>query len=246
MIATKTFMVGDATMTGMNNGGSEPSVPARYVQQLLEAVWDGIILADSKWNPDKSCFDLAEEYCRSGRNPDECVQNLIDWQTAKAGGSGFLLGLPGLAFGAVTIPADLTLTTYLQLRMVATIALLRGWDPKSDRVKTLCFLALLGSEAASTVRTFGVNVGTKMTANVIAKVPGRVLMEINKAVGFRLVTKAGTTGAVRLVKIVPLVGGLISGGLNAYATRQIGYAADDILKGGSGRDDDDEPQAAAV
>ncbi len=33
------------------------------------------------------------------------------------------------------------------------------------------------------------------------------MIEINKAVGFRLVTKAGTTGAMNLIKFVPIVVG---------------------------------------
>lgn len=213
---------------------------ANYVQKALETIWDGIILGTSEWNPDKSCYELADDYRRAGGSCDVWVQNLIDWQTAKAGGAGFILGLPGLAFGAVTIPTDLTMTTYLQMRMVATIALLRGWDPKSDRVKTLALLALLGAEGASTARQFGVHVSTKLTGNAVAKIPGKVLIQINQAVGFRLVTKAGSTGAINLIKVVPIVGGLVSGGLNAYLTRKIGHAADGIFQAGPTAKDPDE------
>lgn len=219
-------------MADMDGGDGEESVPARLMASMLDAVWSGVVLGDNDWNPDKSCYELADEYRQSGCSTSDAVENLINWQTAKAGGGGFVLGLPGLAFGVVIIPADLTFTTYLQMRMIATIALLHGWDPKSDRVRTLAFLALLGSGAAEAIRSFGIHVGSKLTASVIAKVLGKVLIEINKAVGFRLVTKAGSTGAVNLVKFVPIMGGLVSGGINAYATRQIGFAADSILKAG--------------
>ena len=183
-------------------------------------------------DPDRSCYDLHREYIATGRTPDECARNFVDWQTAEAGGAGFVLGLPGLAFGIVTIPADLTYTTYLQMRMIAVIALLHGWDPKSDRLKTVAMLCLLGAGAGDVVQEFGVNVGMKVGANALAKLPGRVLIQINQAVGFRLLTKAGTTGTVNLVKFVPVLGGLVSGGLNAYLTRQIALHANDFLKGG--------------
>jgi len=208
------------------------------ITRLLDAVWRGVILGDSKWNPNRSCYDLATEYGQSGRTPDECVANFIKWQTAKAGGAGFVLGLPGLTFGIVTIPADLAYTTYLQLRMVAVIALLYGWDSKSDRLKTLAFLSMLGSGAAEAARAFGIQVGTKLTGSLFKKIPGRVLIEINKAVGFRLVTKAGTTGAVNLVKLVPIIGGVVSGGMNATTTRTIGLTARSILKDGPGPKED--------
>ncbi len=209
------------------------SVPkSTLIARSLDAVWDGVVIGNSKWNPDRTCYELADEYRRSRRTVDECVRNFITWQTAKAGGAGFVLGLPGLAFGIVTIPADLTVTIYLQLRMVAVIALLHGWDAKSDRLKTLAFLSMLGTGAAETVRAAGVQVGTRLTAAALKQVPGRVLIEINKAVGFRLVTKAGSQGVVNLVKFVPIAGGLVSGGLNAVATRGTGYTAHSVLKGG--------------
>src|SRR5262249_23090847 len=136
--------------------------PSNWMTDLLNTVWEGVILGDSRWNPGRSCYDLAEEYRNSGRSPQECVGNFIDWQTAKAGGTGFVLGLPGLAFGILTIPSDLTFTAYLQLRMVAVIALLHSWDVKSDRLKTLAMLSMLGSGAAQTIRKFGIHVGSKI------------------------------------------------------------------------------------
>ncbi|QCG89133.1 EcsC family protein [Azospirillum sp. TSH100] len=229
-----------------NTDGGALVEQKNWMYDLLDSVWDGVVLAESEWNPEKSCYQLYEEYKKSGRTPDECVENFIDWQTAKAAGSGFLLGLPGLAFGVVTIPADLTLSTYLQMRMIAVIALLYGWDPKSDRLKTLALLSMLGSSAAEAVRAAGVKVGTRLTANVIAKIPGKVLIEINKAVGIRLVTKAGTSGVINLTKFVPIVGGLVSGGLNAVTTRQIGFAAQSILREGPVCEPDELSEEVAV
>lgn len=41
------------------------------------------------------------------------------------------------------------------------------------------------------------------------ELPGRILIEINKKVGHRLVTKFGQRGVIDLAKLVPAVGGLI-------------------------------------
>ncbi len=38
---------------------------ASGVMKALEAVWNGVILADTKWNPETSCFQLAEDYRHS-------------------------------------------------------------------------------------------------------------------------------------------------------------------------------------
>jgi hypothetical protein len=201
-----------------------------FVEKALDFVWNQVVAGDGSWNPDTSCYALAEEYKISDKSIESCVENFIYWQALKTTGTGFVLGLPGVVFMGVTIPADLASATYLQLRMIAVIALLHGWDIKSDRVRTLAYLSLLGSGASEALRLAGVRAGTKFTAALLRNVPGAVLIAINKAVGFRLITKAGTTGVVNISKLIPIFGGLVSGGLNGFATRQIGNTAHYILK----------------
>lgn len=214
-----------------SHGYSAHEKPGLAVK-VVDKIWAGIINADGAWNPEKSCYQLYAEYRKSGRTPDDCVDHFIAWQTAKAAGSGFLLGLPGLVFGAVTIPAGLTVATYLQLRTVAVVALLYGWDLPSHRVKTLAQLCLLGGAAAEVVRSAGVRVGGRLTGRLIAAAPEPVLTQINRRVAARLSAKAGAGGVVTMTKFLPVVGGLISGGLSAVSTRQAGYAAKALLSGG--------------
>ena len=64
---------------------------------------------------------------------------------------------------------------------------------------------------------------------MIFRISGEVLKRINRAVGFRLVTKAGTRGVVNLVKVVPLVGGFVGGALDAVATKVIGRTAKQVF-----------------
>ena len=47
----------------------------------------------------------------------------------------------------------------------------------------------------------------KLTQAMLKKLPGDLVIAINKKVGFRLLTKFGEKGAVSLVKLIPLVGG---------------------------------------
>ena len=116
--------------------------------------------------------------------------------------------------------------------MVAVIGLLYGWDPRSDQFKTIAYMSLLGSAAGEIARDFGVRATTRLAAAQLANIPGRVLIQINKAVGTRLLTKAGTKGLVNLAKLVPVLGGIVGGGINVAVTRQIGKAAARWLKEG--------------
>jgi hypothetical protein len=60
---------------------------------------------------------------------------------------------------------------------------------------------------------------------MIMHISDATLSRINQAIGFKLVTKAGTSGLINLSRVVPLAGGLVGGGFDAAVTRGIGAAA---------------------
>jgi len=169
--------------------------------------------------------DLAESYGTRHRCVDEAIDRLITWQVAKAGAAGFATGLGGALTLPVAIPANLAGVLYTQIRMIGAIAHLRGYNVRSDQVKTLVVACLAGSAALDILKDVGINIGAQVTTQVILRISGQVLRRINRAVGFRLVTKAGSRGAVNLVKGVPLVGGVVGGTFDAAATKVVGRTA---------------------
>ena len=68
-----------------------------------------------------------------------------------------------------------------------------------------------------------------MSASLIKKIPFAVIKQINKAVGFRLVTKFGQKGVINLGKCIPVVGGVIGGGMDLLSTRTIAKAAQKLF-----------------
>jgi len=79
------------------------------------------------------------------------------------------------------------------------------------------------------LKDLGINIGAQLTRQLMFRISGQVLKRINRAVGFRLVTKAGARGVEKLVKIVPLVGGVVGGALDAAATEVIGQTAKQVF-----------------
>lgn len=173
--------------------------------------------------------ELAEEYLNKSKSVDEAIDKFINWQQAKCATSGFLTGLGGIITLPVTIPANISSVIYIQIRMIAAIARMRGYDLKDDQVKTLVYLSLTGQAATDILKQVGIKIGTKMSTVLIKRMPIEIIKQINKTVGFRLVTKFGEKGIINLGKCVPVVGGIIGGTVDAVGTRTIGKTAKKIF-----------------
>mgnify|MGYP002742312861 FL=1 len=96
------------------------------------------------------------------------------------GTNGFITGLGGLLVLPVTISANVAGVIYVQLRMIAAIAHINGYDIYSDQVRTIAYMCLTGSSAANVLKNTGIKIGEKVAINAIKKIPGSVLIKINK------------------------------------------------------------------
>lgn len=172
-----------------------------------------------------SAEDIAADYLKQNGSLRDKANSLIRWQNAKAGASGFVTGLGGLITLPVTLPANITSVLYVQIRMIAAIAKMGGYDLKDDRVKSLVFCCLVASSASDVVKQTGIAIGNKLVLNAIKNISGATLKQINQKVGFKLFTKFGGKGIVNLGKSLPLVGGLVGGVFDSLSTNTIGNVA---------------------
>jgi hypothetical protein len=166
----------------------------------------------------------AEHLCESAAVED-AINSVIAWRTTYAAGTGFASGLGGTMSMPLTVPAALAVSYALGANTAAAIAHLRGYDVQSDRVRTAVLLCLLGEAGEEVLKTAGITIGTKVCQNLIQQVPGKLLIEINKAIGFRLITKAGETGVVNLMQLVPIVGGVVGATFDGLFVNRCGQAA---------------------
>ncbi|MCR5819531.1 MAG: EcsC family protein [Bacteroidaceae bacterium] len=177
-----------------------------------------------------SAYDLAKDYINDSKTLEANVTSLINWQCGKSAISGFVTNLGGLPAMAVGLPANLTSVLYIQLRMVAAIALMAGFNPKSDQVQTLAYACLTGSSIGNIIKNAGIKIGEKVAVNYIKKSLTReVINKINSAVSFRLLTKFGEKGIINAGKFVPFVGGGIGGAFDAASTKAIGNVAKNLF-----------------
>lgn len=174
-------------------------------------------------------FELADNYLRKYSTVEKSVDSLIRMQNTKAGTSGFLTGLGGIITLPVAIPANIASVAYVQMRMVAAIAVMGGYDLKDDQVKTLVFVSLAGNGAVDILKQTGMEISNKVAVTAIKKIPGTVITKINQKVGFKLLTKFGEKGVVNLVKVVPVLGGIVGGTVDLASTMAVGKAAKKIF-----------------
>ncbi|MDE5792238.1 MAG: EcsC family protein, partial [Oscillospiraceae bacterium] len=184
---------------------------------LYSYVMQGLLTA-------KSADNMAVEYLnKNNGNVQKAMQAMITMQVTKCKTIGFLTGLGGF----ITLPvADIGLSMYVQMRMIAGIAVMNGYSLYDDAVKTMVYSILLGIELGNTIiKPICVKTADKFATNMLKKMPAKGLVKINRKLGFQFITKFGKTGMINLVKYVPFVGGVVNAVINLAETKAIANRA---------------------
>lgn len=176
-----------------------------------------------------SAYKLGDDYLKTPGNLGEQVDRLIKWQVTSAATSGFMTGLGGFAIMPFTVPANVASVIYIQIRMIAAIAYMGGHDIRSDQVKTLVFVAMVGNGAKEILKDLGMRAGEKAVTELIKKTSVKTLQSINDKVGSGLASKLGSKGIGKLGKAIPFVGGIIGGTFDGASTNIIGKMAKRIF-----------------
>lgn len=164
-----------------------------------------------------SAYDLGNSYLQQNGTLEQQVDSLIKWQVAKAATSGFVTGLGGVMTMPLTVPANIASVIYVQIRMIAAIAYMGGYDIRDDRVKSLVYICMVGNGAKELLKDMSVKAGEKLLTKTIEKV------------SIKLTSKIGEKGVTSLGKAVPVLGGVVGGSFDAVTTRVVGKVAKKIF-----------------
>ena len=193
------------------------------IMKVLNNCYEKALNGVPKVSP--SIEEFAKNYLDKETNNNKAAKAMIKNQVVNCTTSGFLTGFGGIITLPVTIPANVGSVLYVQMRMIACIAYLAGYDLKSDQVQTLVYACLAGVAVTDVIKQAGIKFGIKLTNATIKKIPGKALIKINQKVGFRFITKAGTTGIINLSRVVPVVGAVAGGGIDYFETKAIANRA---------------------
>ena len=164
--------------------------------------------------------DLAVSYQRQCATDEEAIDALIRWQVAKAAAAGFLTNLGGLATLPIALPANVLSALYIQIRMVAAIAALRGHDLKSDQVRTVVLACLCGTTLLDVVKDAGIGVGAGLAQQAVASLSSEGLRRLVRIGGLH-----GARNGARAARLTPLIGGVVAGAVDGALTRVYANAA---------------------
>ncbi len=173
---------------------------------------------------------------------DKLAKNLISKRTNQTAGASFLAGLPGGLAMAATVPADILQFFGVALKIAQELAYLYGFEDlwkddnlDNERVKnelTLFLGAMFGVSGANTALRL---ISTNISKQVLKKLPQKSL---TKTIYYPIIKKISTTIGLKMTKdtfakgaskAIPILGGLISGGLTYMSMKPMGNRLKDAL-----------------
>ncbi|MBG1244189.1 hypothetical protein [Nostoc sp. NZL] len=153
-------------------------------------------------------------------NRDNIANLMILESTAWSVGNGIFSGFIGLA----GIPTDITITLYSSLRLASALFALYGIDTRSESARVLVLAAATGVSVSELANQLGTKVGSQAIQKALMSIPGKTFAEINKALGIKLISKAGETTLVNVATMMPFIGSAISGTVNGVMMNACGHA----------------------
>ncbi|MGL4745552.1 MAG: EcsC family protein [Dermatophilaceae bacterium] len=196
--------------------GVVDEVAARFADQLLDLGIGG----KSTFASAAAVADAAA--ATAGGDTERAVAAIIRRHTAMAGATGFATGAGGFFTLPVALPANVLGFYLLATRMTAAVARLRGYDIADPHIRTAVLLTLIGADADDVLRKVGaVAPAGRMASLAAQRLSGPALMVVNKGIAFRVIATASRSGLARLGRFVPVAGGAVGGGVDAWMMRRI-------------------------
>jgi len=156
---------------------------------------------------------------------------IIKHHKLKAGFYGFITGFGGLFWIPITLPTNITLILYLQVKMVASIAYTAGYDLEDEKVKIMVFACLTGNNAYELLKDMGVNIYIKYNISYYVKkhISKKTIKQIQRKIIFKLLAKLGEKSFMNITKIIPVLSGIIGGSNDFLHTHLIGDIAKKVF-----------------
>ncbi|HOC13301.1 MAG TPA: EcsC family protein [Propionicimonas sp.] len=213
----------------MTNEGIGKQVVARapaVVGGMLRSIVEFAIDGNSSFPGAKA---TAAKALQTKGEREAAIDSLVTQHIGLASAQGFLTSVGGLLTLPVGLPANIAGMGVLSVRMIASIAHLRGYDVDDRRVRAALTLAMLGDDEVRRMVADGRLPATPLAIATAPMFDPSLDQAINERVMGSLAGRLGGKHlAVVVVRRIPLVGGGVGAavdgwltfGLAAYAKRE--------------------------
>lgn len=201
-----------------------PEVGGNVLRQLLETAIAGVgVVPGAK--------ATAASHLVRRNSVEEAIDGLVMTHVGLATAQGVATNLGGLATLAVALPANIAGVAVIQIRLVAAIAHLRGYDIDSPSVRTALTLCLMGEEGTQRLVDEGALPASPLTVATAPVFDPTMDQTVCEKVFGELVSRiGGRHAAVLIARRIPLIGGGVGGALDALSTMAVGnYARDQFV-----------------
>lgn len=189
--------------------------PSQGLAGIMSWLYDQVV---SGMTGIESAETLAERYLADAKgNAMRAAQDMIHWESIKAGSSGFLSGVGGIAALPIMLPLNLTSVLFLQTRLVAAIACLGKHNLADERIRALAGLCLCGNAAKLLLQELTMQTVEHWTTSITQQMVEKTLV--------MMATRIGSGTSRQFIRLLPLVGGVVSGTVDIASTRTIGHIA---------------------
>ncbi|SOC52039.1 EcsC family protein [Ornithinimicrobium cerasi] len=206
--------------TAAEPDGQLDKVANAFIGRLMDLGIDGVGPVDSVAQV------VAKARRKHGADVESAVAEIVRDHVKLAGVAGFATGVGGVVTMPVSLPANVVGFYALATRMVASVAILRGYDISTPGARAAITLALVGADADDLISKAGLSAANltgsgRIARLAVSRMPKAAAMMVNKAVAFRLLTTVGGKALSRFVRFVPVAGGIVGAGLDGLLMKRL-------------------------
>ena len=173
---------------------------------------------------------------------NDIANKCINYETNKVSAISFASGIPGGIAMIATVPADITQYFGHVIRILQKLIYLYGWDQlygseeemddETTQMLTLFIGVMFGiNGAAAAIRKISVSASQKMTKSIASKALTKgtlypIVKKVSQTLGIKM-----TKGlfAKNIAKVVPILGGITSGGLTYISFKPMAHRLKNYL-----------------
>ncbi|MCD2256147.1 EcsC family protein [Agrilactobacillus fermenti] len=175
----------------------------------------------------KSIHQLTTKYMAQYHDPEKAIKALVNQSRLLTATTGAVTNFGGLLTIPVSLPTELVTTLFVNIRVIGSIAYLRGYELTDPKVRALMLAALAGNSGIDHFKQALIKSSTRYLQGRLNQA---FFDKVTAQLSHFLFKQFSINAATATVKIIPVVSAAIGGVTEAISTTAVAKAADAVFK----------------